>query len=57
MPDVFWIGAVLFGVVFLIGAFAGARSRSTSVGTGALVGLYMGVMLAFPLLAIGLANS
>jgi len=57
MPDVFWIGAVLFGVVFLIGVFAGARSRSTSVGTGALVGLYMGVMLAFPLLAIGLATS
>ena len=57
MPDVFWIGAVLFGVVFLIGVFAGARSRSASVATGAAVGAYMGVMLAFPLLAIGLATS
>ncbi len=57
MPDVFWIGAVLFGVVFLIGVFAGARSHTTSVATGALLGAYMGLMLAFPLLAIGLATS
>jgi len=57
MPDVFWIGAVLFGVVFLIGVFSGARSRTASVATGAVVGAYVGLMLAFPLLAIGLATS
>ena len=57
MPDVFWIGFVLAAVIFLIGVFAGARSRTTSLRTGAAVGAYMGVMLAFPLLAIGLATS
>jgi hypothetical protein len=57
MPDVFWIGLVLAAAIFLIGVFAGARSRTTSVATGAAVGAYMGVMLAFPLLAIGLATS
>ena len=57
MPDVFWIGAVLAGVIFLVGVFAGMRSRTTSVLTGAAVGAYMGIMLAFPLLAIGLATS
>ena len=57
MPDVFWIGLVLAGAIFLIGVFAGMRSRTTSVLTGAAVGAYMGVMLAFPLLAIGLATS
>jgi hypothetical protein len=57
MPDVFWIGVTLAAVIFLIGVFAGARSRTTSVLTGAAIGAYMGVMLAFPLLAIGLATS
>jgi len=57
MPDVFWIGLVLAAVIFSIGVFAGARSRTTSVLTGATVGAYMGIMLAFPLLAIGLATS
>jgi hypothetical protein len=57
MPDVFWIGLVLAAVVFLIGVFGGMRSRTTSVATGAAVGAFMGVMLAFPLLAIGLATS
>ncbi len=57
MPDVFWIGLVLAAVIFLIGVFAGARSRSASVLTGAAVGAYLGLMLAFPLLAIGLATS
>ena len=31
--------------------------RSTPMSSGALMGLYLGVMLAFPLLAIGLATS
>lgn len=57
MPDVFWIGAVLAGVIFLIGVFAGMRSRTTSVLTGAMIGAYLGIMLAFPLLAIGIASS
>ena len=42
---------------FLVGVVSGARSRTTSLKAGALMGLYLGVMLAFPLLAIGLATS
>jgi len=57
MPDVFWIGLVLFAAFFLIGVFAGARSRSTGIRTGAAIGAFMGVMMAFPLLALGLAGS
>ena len=33
------------------------RSSTTSLRTGATMGAYLGVMLAFPLLAIGLATS
>jgi len=57
MPDVFWIGLTLAVAIFLIGAISGARSRTTSLRTGAAMGAYMGIMLAFPLLALGLANS
>ncbi len=57
MPDVFWIGLGLAGFIFLIGVFAGARSSSTGLRAGAAIGAYLGVMLAFPLLAIGLATS
>jgi hypothetical protein len=57
MPDVFWIGLGLAGFIFVVGVISGARSRTTSVLTGAAVGAYLGVMLAFPLLAIGLATS
>jgi hypothetical protein len=57
MPDVFWIGVALAGAIFLIGVFAGFRSQTTSLATGAAVGAYLGIMLAFPLLALGLANS
>jgi hypothetical protein len=57
MPDVFWIGFVIAAAIFLIGVLAGARSRTTSLLTGAAVGAYLGIMLAFPLLAIGLATS
>jgi len=57
MPDVFWIGVVLAAVVFLIGVIGGMRSRTTSLRAGAATGAYMGIMLAFPLLAIGLATS
>jgi hypothetical protein len=57
MPPIFWIGFGIAGFVFLVGAISGARSRTASLGSGALMGLYLGVMLAFPLLAIGLATS
>jgi hypothetical protein len=57
MPDVFWIGLTLAVAVFLIGVISGARSRTTSLRTGAAMGAYLGVMLAFPLLAIGVATS
>lgn len=57
MPPVFWIGLGIAGVIFLIGVIGGAKARSSSVGTGAAIGAFLGVMLAFPLLAIGLATS
>jgi hypothetical protein len=57
MPPVFWIGFGIAAFIFLVGVIAGARSQTTSVGTGALMGLYLGVMLAFPLIGIGLATS
>ncbi len=57
MPPVFWIGLGIAAFIFLVGVISGARSRDTGVKTGALMGLYLGVMLAFPLLAIGLATS
>ncbi len=57
MPPVFWIGFGLAAFVFLVGVVAGARSRTATVMTGAAMGAYLGVMVAFPLLAIGLATS
>jgi hypothetical protein len=57
MPPVFWIGLGIAGFVFLVGTIIGARSRTASLVTGAATGAYLGVMLAFPLLAIGLATS
>ena len=57
MPPVFWIGLGIAAFIFLVGTFAGARSRTASLGSGAAMGVYLGVMLAFPLLAIGLATS
>lgn len=57
MPDVFWIGLGIFAVIALIGLVAGAKSRTTPTLTGLAVGAFMGVVLGFPLLAIGLATS
>lgn len=57
MPPVFWIGLGIAGFAFLVGALAGAKSRTTSLASGAAIGAYLGVMVAFPLLAIGLATS
>ena len=57
MPDVFWLGLGIAVAFFLIGAISGARSRTASLRTGATIGAYLGIMAAFPLLAIGLATS
>lgn len=57
MPPVFWLGLGVAAVIFLIGAVAGARSRTATLGSGAAIGALMGLMSAFPLLAIGLATS
>jgi ABC-type dipeptide/oligopeptide/nickel transport system permease subunit len=57
MPDVFWIGFAIAAAIFLIGVIAGARSSTTGLRTGAAIGAFLGVMLAFPLLAIGLASA
>lgn len=57
MPPVFWIGLGIAATFVLVGAIFGARSRSATLGSGAAMGAYLGVMSAFPLLAIGLATS
>jgi hypothetical protein len=57
MPSVFWLGLGIAAFVVLVGAISGARSRTATLASGALVGLYLGVMIAFPLLAIGLSTS
>jgi hypothetical protein len=57
MPDIFWLGTgiALFGT--LVGLVVGARSRTTGAATGLAIGAFLGVVAAFPLLAIGLANT
>jgi hypothetical protein len=57
MPPVFWIGLGIAGFVFLVGVVSGARSTTTTVRAGAAMGAYLGAMIAFPLLAIGLSTS
>jgi hypothetical protein len=57
MPYVFWIGIGVFAFCVLVGFFAGARSRETRTLTGLAVGAFLGLMAAFPLLALGLANT
>lgn len=57
MPPVFWIGLGIAAVFFVFGAIIGARSRSSSLGGGAAMGAYLGLMCAFPLLAIGLSTA
>lgn len=57
MPPVFWIGLGIAACFFLVGATSGARSRTATLASGAAMGAYLGVMAAFPLLAIGLATS
>jgi hypothetical protein len=57
MPPVFWIGLGIAAFFVLVGAISGARSRTASLGSGAAMGAYLGVMSAFPLLAIGLSTA
>src|SRR6188472_4017184 len=57
MPQVFWLGFGIAAAFVLIGAVSGARSRTASLGSGAAMGAYLGVMSAFPLIAIGLATA
>lgn len=57
MPTVFWLGFGIAAAFVVIGAISGARSRTASFATGAAMGAYLGIMSAFPLLAIGLATS
>ena len=57
MPPVFWLGFGIAAFCLLLGLVAGARSRTTSARTGLALGAFLGVMVAFPLLAIGLATS
>lgn len=56
MNPIFWfpIGAVVIGC--LLGAYLGGRSVSSTPKTGMGVGVFIGFMATFPLLAIGLAN-
>ena len=57
MPYIFWIGLAVFAFSVLVGFLAGVRSRETRTLTGLAVGAFLGLMAAFPLLALGLANS
>lgn len=57
MPPVFWLGLGIAAFFVLVGAVSGARSRTATLASGAAMGTYLGVMAAFPLLAIGLATS
>ncbi|HEX7059386.1 MAG TPA: hypothetical protein VF176_06000 [Solirubrobacterales bacterium] len=57
MPPVFWLGLGIAAFCLLLGLIAGAKSRTTGARTGLAIGAYLGAMVAFPLLAIGLATS
>jgi hypothetical protein len=57
MPTIFWIGVGLAALICFIGSLFGARSQSSTFLGGAAIGLMSGFMLAFPLIAIGLASS
>ncbi len=57
MPSIFWIGCGVAALICLTGAFTGARSRTATLRSGAAMGLMLGFMIAFPLLAIGLSSS
>jgi len=57
MPSVFWLGLGIALFCVLVGLVVGARSRTTGARAGLAIGAYLGIMAAFPLLAIGLATA
>ncbi|MBS1885945.1 MAG: hypothetical protein JSU06_02035 [Actinobacteria bacterium] len=57
MPTIFWIGVGFASLICFIGALLGARSNSATFLSGAAMGAFMGFMLSFPLIAIGLSSS
>jgi len=57
MPDVFWIGLAVAATGAFLGLLSGARSAGTRTLTGVAIGAFLGLMAAFPLLAIGLSTS
>jgi hypothetical protein len=57
MPTIFWIGCGVAALIAFVTALVGARSSTMTFMSGAAMGLYMGFMLAFPLIAIGLSSS
>ncbi|HVW48596.1 MAG TPA: hypothetical protein VHA76_16180 [Solirubrobacterales bacterium] len=57
MPTIFWIGCGFAALFCVLGSLFGARSQSSTFFGGAAIGLMSGFMLAFPLIAIGLASS
>jgi hypothetical protein len=57
MPTIFWIGCGLAALIAFVSALIGARSTTMTFASGAAMGLFMGFMLAFPLIAIGLSSS
>lgn len=57
MPPIFWLGLGIAAFCLFVGLVAGAKSRTTGARAGLAIGAYLGVMAAFPLLAIGLATS
>jgi hypothetical protein len=56
MDEIFWIPIGVIVVGLLLGAVVGGRSRGSSAGSGALMGVGLAVMATFPLWAIGLSN-
>jgi hypothetical protein len=57
MRDVFWIGLGVVGFGLLCGLIGASRSRTTGTLAGAAIGVYLGLMFGFPLLALGLSTS
>ena len=57
MDQIFWIPIGIIVVAALLGLLVGSRSRGGSAGTGLIIGLFLGLMAGFPLLAIGLSNT
>ena len=57
MPDTFWIGLAFVAFSVLVGFIVSVRSRDTRTSTGVAIAAFLGLMAAFPLLALGLANS